>query len=122
MDNKIYESSELPSEKKIYLKRDWLGWRVVEPYRNPETGKINWFNFIFGGKRGLFIMVVILLITGLVYLGTLEMIGQYKTIVNDPCMFCSDCQTVVNYALKNINRQITKGFEINESIINGLLK
>ena len=91
MDYKIVEASNLPAGEKIYLKKDFLGWRVVEPWKDPETGKINWFNFIFGGKRGIVFMIVISLIAGLAYIGITELVSNYQMIANNPCNFCEDC-------------------------------
>ena len=66
MDSKIIEAGELPSEEKVYLKKDWLGWRVVEPWKSDD-GKISWFNFILGGKRALLFLVIVLIIIFLNY-------------------------------------------------------
>ena len=86
---KIIEASELPNDEKVYLKKDFIGWRVVEPWRNPETGKINWFNFIFGGKRALFILVFILIVGGLLYFGFNEQLQNAKLIIENPCDYCN---------------------------------
>jgi hypothetical protein len=85
---KIIESSELPLGEKVYLKKDWLGWRVVNPIVNPETNKVNWFNLICGGKRGLvFLGIIGILIIG-IYFGVNELIANYKLIADNPCGFC----------------------------------
>ena len=86
----IIEASQLPAEEKVYLKKDWLGWRVVEPWKN-EDGKINWFNFLLGGKRALLALVTVLAITGLLYFGINELIANYKLVADNPCNFCTDC-------------------------------
>lgn len=103
MENKIIETSELPLGQKVYLKHDAFGWRVVEPWKNPETGKINWFNFCFGGKRALLMLIVVLVILALIYFGVNEMISNYKVIAEAPCQFCKDCftgaTTFSNYTL-----------------------
>ena len=88
---KIIESSELPIGEKVYLKKDWLGWRVVQPWKDPETGKINWFNFLVGGKKGLFFLITVLVITLLLYVGINELIKNYKFIVDNLCTYCSEC-------------------------------
>jgi hypothetical protein len=88
METKIIESSELPLGEKIYLKKDWFGWRVVEPWKNPETGKINWFNFLVGGKRGLVFLAIIAILCLGFYLGVNELIADYKLIASNPCEFC----------------------------------
>lgn len=118
---KIIEASELPSEEKVYLKKDILGWRVVEPWKNPETEKINWFILITGGKKSLLITAIIFICILIIYNGQQELVSNYKKIADDPCLFCKDCQTAVNYALKNINGQ-KSGIQFNESLINDLMK
>ena len=86
--NKIIESSELPIGEKVYLKKDWFGWRVVEPWKNPETGKINWFNFLVGGKRGLVFLLFVAFLLFVFYLGVTELIADYKLIASNPCDYC----------------------------------
>lgn len=71
----IIEASNLPQDEKIYLKKDVFGWRVVEPFVDPVTGKKNWFSIIFGGKKGLFITIITLLISALFYFGIKELIA-----------------------------------------------
>lgn len=84
------EASELPENEKVFLKKDFVGWRVVEPWKN-EDGSINWFNLLVGGKRNLFILVFIMIITFLFYLGINEMISNYQIIAEQPCKFCVSC-------------------------------
>ena len=91
----IIESSQLPEEEKVYLKKDFLGWRVVEPWKNPETGKINWFNFIFGGKRGLFVIIVLAVILLFFYLGYQEIINDARIIIENPCAYCNSTSKVL---------------------------
>ena len=92
---KIIEASELPSEEQVYLKKDFLGWRVVHPIRNSE-GKLNWFNFIFGSKSNLVFLIIIFILAVGFYLGINELINNYKLIADNPCKFCSDCQIMLN--------------------------
>ena len=87
----MIESKDLPVDEKIYLKKDSFGWRVVEPIRDPETNKINWFNLLVGGKKGLLMLLAIVIIAGLFYLGVGELIGAYKEIALNPCLYCEDC-------------------------------
>jgi hypothetical protein len=89
MENKIIETAELPFGEKVYLKKDWLGWRVVEPIKNPETGKINWFNLLIGGRKGLVFTGVIIILACAFYLGITELIADYKFIASNPCLYCS---------------------------------
>lgn len=84
---KIIEASELPENEKIYLKKDWLGWRVVEPFRN-ENNKIIWFKFFFGSKRMIFQLIIYILIGLLFYIGIHEIMSQCSMIMSDPCRYC----------------------------------
>ena len=87
----IIEAADLPEGEKVYLKKDWLGWRVVEPIKDPETGKTNYMSLLFGGKKGLVMLAVIIVICLLMYLGIQELIGNYRTIAEEPCKYCVDC-------------------------------
>ena len=91
----IIEASQLPEEEKVYLKKDFLGWRVVEPWKNPETGKVNWFNLIFGGKRALFVLCLLAVIVLFFYLGYQEIINDSKTIIENPCTYCNSTSKVL---------------------------
>ena len=100
----MIEAEDLPENERVYLKKDFLGWRVVEPIRDPETKKINWFNLLVGGKKGLAWLVAIIIIAGLFYLGVTELIGAYKEVALNPCLYCSDCHaqtSAVIEAMKN---------------------
>ena len=94
----MIESKDLPEDEKIYLKKDFLGWRVVEPIRDPETNKINWFNLLVGGKKGLLMLLALIIIAGLFYFGVGELIGAYKEIALNPCAYCNDCaRNILNF-------------------------
>jgi len=84
------EASQLPENEKVFLKKDFMGWRVVEPWKN-EDGSINWFNLLVGGKKNLFILLFIMIITFLFYVGINEMISNYKIIAEEPCKYCLSC-------------------------------
>jgi hypothetical protein len=84
----IIEASGIPEGEKVYLKKDFLGWRVVEPIRNPETGKFSLFRFIFGGKRSAIMLSIILIILGLFYFGFHEQLNNAKLIMENPCLYC----------------------------------
>lgn len=87
MNDKIIEASQLPENEKIYLKRDFLGWRVVAPIKN-EDGSWNWFNLITGGKKNLFVLIILLLLVGLIFLAARESIMNYKEVLSNPCAYC----------------------------------
>ena len=60
MEKKIIEVSELPVGEKIYLKKDFLGYRIVHPIKDPETDKIIWVNLLVGGWRNLITLIIVL--------------------------------------------------------------
>ena len=88
---KIIEAGNLPEGERVYLKKDMLGWRTVEPWKSPDTGKINWFNLLTGGKKNLVILIVLMILAGMLYAGVNELIGSYKKVAAAPCDFCKDC-------------------------------
>lgn len=92
------EARELPEGEKVYLKKDFLGYRVIEPWKNQD-GSINWFNLLLGGKRNLFMLLVIILIAVSVYFGIHEQLEQAKKIAENPCEFV-DCVQGVSNSLK----------------------
>ena len=85
--NKIIEAAELPLEEKVYLKKDWFGWRVVHPVKN-EDGSWNWFNLIFGSKSNLAYLMLLLLFVITIYFGMHQIISQYQMIADNPCNYC----------------------------------
>lgn len=93
------ESSQLPESEKVYMKKDFMGWRIVHPVRN-ENGSLNWFNLLFGSKRNLVYMTLIIIFLMLLYLGYHETVSNYKTVMDDPCKFCKSCDSkiVVKYS------------------------
>jgi len=109
---KIIEASELPEGDKVYLKKDFLGWRVVEPWRTPD-GKLKLFNVLFGGKRGLLFLIIVMIISGLFYLGIDELIANYKIIADSPCNFCNSCFEQTRKVISDLNNQQIK-FNISE--------
>jgi len=99
------EASELPESEKVYLKKDFLGWRVIEPWKN-ENGSTNWFVILTGGKRNLLILIFILLIVAGFYFGVHQLIESYQAIASSPCDFCNTCKqlgTSIKLNLTGIN-------------------
>ena len=90
----IIEASQLPQTDKVYLKKDFLGYRIVHPWSNPETGKLNWFNICTGGWRNLITIAVVVLFLLWVLYDTNNQIKEYKEycepISKDPVKFCED--------------------------------
>ena len=74
---KIIDAHNLPMEEKVYLKKDFLGWRVVEPIKDID-GKFNYWRLIFGSKRNLFILVFLMIIVVSTYFGIQEIITATK--------------------------------------------
>lgn len=103
---KIYKPEDLPENEEVWLKKDWFGWRVVEPVNHPETKKVIWKNLF--NKKGFLMLGILLLLLGLGYLGYHEQIDNYKKVMNDPCSYCSDCQ---NQVLKILNKANAKVYE-----------
>lgn len=94
MKKKIYEASELPENEKVYLKKDWTGWRVIEPFEDPTTGKKNWFS---GTKKTIIPFLFVLLIMILFLVGfnesTESMRSALNQIFSNPAKFCEEIQT-----------------------------
>lgn len=92
MNQNIIEASQLPSNEKVYLRKDWLGWRVVEP-------NTKWYHWILGGKKNIFILIVILIVAAILYIGFSEVIDAYKTIADNPCNFCIENSSKFNLTM-----------------------
>ena len=112
--SKIINAENLPKGERVYLKKDYFGWRTVEPWKNPNTGKINWFNFITGGKKNLAILILILVILGFGYLGYQEQINNFKAVMDNPCSFCFDCQEQTRQVLMRVGYDYPKDFNISK--------
>lgn len=82
--NKIIEAANLPEGEKVYLKKDWLGWRVVEP-------PTKWYHYVFGSKKTIIMLIGLLLLAGMFYFGINEVISGYKDIAANPCNYCKVC-------------------------------
>lgn len=85
MEEKWIEASKLPADEKVYLKKDFLGWRVVEPIFKEDP----WHKKLFGSNRNKLFSAVIIILALLFYLGVNELISQYKDIAENPCNYCS---------------------------------
>lgn len=75
--------------KYVYLKKSSLfgllkEWRVIYPPVDPETGKWDMVNLIFGGKsnmvKTIFVVVIVLLITYGIY----EILKTYQEVFSNP--------------------------------------
>jgi len=105
MNKKILEAQDLPFGDKVYLKKDWLGWRTVEPLIDSEGHPItlaelfqqkpllpslmrNFWVLAFGGKRSLVFLIISLLIMGSFFIGIKQIMGDLKDIAENPCVYC----------------------------------
>ena len=66
MRRQIIEAQNLPHEEKVYMKKDFFGWRVVHPIKN-EDGSLNWFNMLTGGSWGN--LALLICVVGIVCFG-----------------------------------------------------
>lgn len=104
-EKKIFEASELPDDEKVYLVKDFFGWRIVHPIRD-ENGKTNYMNLFFGGKKNLVILILLILIFTIQFIGTKELISNYKLIADNPCDFCENCFEQTSKIISKINNQL----------------
>ena len=109
----IFKVEELPADAKIYLKKDFFGWRVVQPYKN-EDGSMNWFNFITGGWKNLTILLLLLVFGYIAYMGVTELISNYRLVAQNPCAYCTDCQAHTRQVISTIQKN-TFNFSFNSS-------
>lgn len=69
------EEVEICGEK-IYLKKDFLGWRVVE---TPTV----WWRWITGSNRNIFTLLIYLIIALLIYIGVNDILQSCYSIVEE---------------------------------------
>lgn len=101
MNKGIIEAQDLPEGEKVYLKKDFMGWRVVEP-------NTRWYHYVFGGKKNLYILILILILVAILYLGIQNLISSYKYIAANPCSFCSNFTKPLNLSsLNNFSIRLT---------------
>jgi len=101
-EKKIFEARELPEGERVMLRKDRLGWRIVHPLKDHE-GKPVWMNILFGGKRNLVYLIIMLAFLGLLYLGINELVSNYKIIAEHPCNFCNQCSNAFISNLSSLN-------------------
>lgn len=71
--------------ERIYLKKDSLGWRIINPTK--IDGKTNYCNLLFGGKRNIVLLIIILVIVGSFLLAYGELSSQFNDIIANPCNY-----------------------------------
>jgi hypothetical protein len=73
-------------DAEIVLKKDFLGWRVIHPWKNPD-GSWNWENFIAGGSwyKLIFTIIIVAVIVGVIfeYVSQLKLLTSCLTALND---------------------------------------
>lgn len=117
---KIIESQDLPEGTKVYLKKDWTGWRVVEPIKD-QNGKFLWKRIFLGTTKERVFLGFIALIVLLGYLAVDEQIDNYKRVMDNPCAYCNSCQEQTRSVIDNMRIGEARRYspEINLSILNG---
>lgn len=81
---------EIENER-VYLKKDWTGWRTVEPIIEPTTKKFIWKNFL--SKKGFLTLGYIIILLLVLWLAFREQLANYHEVVSNPCKYCLDCVT-----------------------------
>jgi hypothetical protein len=98
MKNQIKETSI--DNEKIYLRKDYFGWRVVNPVK--IDGKINYKNLWLGNRKVIIFTIIWILIMGFIFYGVNEMISSCRDMAKNPCSYFKiDCSNV------NIQKVIT---------------
>ena len=112
MNKDIIEAGDLPQDERIYMKKDFLGWRVVYPIKNPN-GSINWFNLITGGKRNLiFTLIMIAFVLGFFWVYNHDT-AEMQKVVKAPCSYCPTLDMRIVLEDRLAGRQTARIPEIN---------
>ena len=83
-------------EEPVYLKKDWFGYRVVHPVKNPN-GSFNWINIIGGGKSNFIILIIVLVIILSFFYGVKQMMRSCNDLAENPCKYITlDCSRYYN--------------------------
>jgi len=73
----------------LFIQKYARGYRQIYPA--AWEGKINWYNFIFGGKiRNLIWFFIILMVVFGFYMQTGDYIKFYDSFMQDPIEFCKN--------------------------------
>lgn len=79
---------------RIYLKKDFLGWRLVNPYK--IDGKLNWTNVLTGGWRNLIMLVGLLSILGILMFAHFHDIEGLRYAYEYPSSYCNQINSQIN--------------------------
>lgn len=97
--------------ERVALKGGKNNWRVVAPIKD-ESGKLNWFNLLTGGKRNLITLIIFLLVVTFALWSynhdIKEIQASYQAIANDPIGWCKDVNSgsVNPFAYSNISAKL----------------
>jgi len=111
---KTIEAHNLPEGEEVYLKKDWTGWRVVEPIVHPTTKKFIWKNLF--SKKGFLFLIVFIIIGLSFYSDVQRFMKQYNEVLENPCPYCSDCHAYATQMCGLIKIEPTS--RLNVSILN----
>jgi hypothetical protein len=81
------EAQNLPFDEKVYLKKDFFGWRVVEP-------PTRWYHYIIGSRKNLFILFILMFLALCFYLGMREIL--YNQVITTLAN-CNNITYQLNY-------------------------
>jgi len=95
---------EVDGETLYVNKGFFFGWGVVDPIKNDD-GTWNWKNLLGLNRRNLIFLIIIIMLAGIGYIGVQELVSSYKTIVDNPCSFCTDCQNQCRQVIYGMNIQ-----------------
>jgi len=88
MENKI-ESTEINNEK-IYLRKNFLGWKVVYPIK--IDGKFNKKNLWLGSRGTIIFTIIFILLMSFIFYGVNEMVSSCRDMAKNPCEYTNlDC-------------------------------
>jgi len=100
MKNKI-ESVNLNNEK-IYLRKNFLGWKVVYPVKIDN--KFNKRNLWLGSRGTIIFTIIFILLMAFILYGVNQMVSSCRDMAKNPCnYFKIDCSI-----FHNLNNTINK--------------
>lgn len=84
----IIEAQDLPEGDEVFLIKRKSGYDIVYPNIHPKTGKRNWANTLYGGKKNLTRLLMYMAIAMIVFYGMNELVSQYRHAAENPCLYC----------------------------------
>lgn len=86
MENKNKISEVEIEGERIFIKRSFLGARIVYPIK--IDGKINWKNLLIGSWSNLITIFIYILIAVGIYFGMQEIVQKCQLVLDNPCPYC----------------------------------